>query len=353
MAMSGGIDSGVAAWLLRGRGYDVVGATFRNFRPEPSCRTAEAAADPVDDARRLAGVLGIEHHAIDACNLFYDTVIQNFISEYLQGCTPNPCVLCNYVLKWGLMLREADRLNCTHVATGHYARVGRDKGRCFVRCGTDFHKDQSYFLWKLTQEQLRRTVFPLGELTKVRVRQLAESNGLRQLAERKESEEVCFIPGNDYRQFLETEVPDLKRLHPPGDFVSADGRVVGRHGGLYRYTVGQRKGLGLALGEPAYVVSLHAGSNRVVLGRRDDLACREVRVGETNMQKYADFDDGMRVLCKVRYRSRAAEARLYHDGGFVRAVFDSPAYGVAPGQSIVFYEGTDLVGGGVMLRPGG
>lgn len=368
MAMSGGIDSGVAALLLRERGYDPVGATLRicdapikDLRPAHSevpshdrdrCRNESCGiADPVSEAKLMAEQLGIEHHVIDARAVFQTSVIQNFIEEYLHGHTPNPCVLCNPAIKWGMLSELADRLHCDCVATGHYARIQvSEGGHYYLQRGKDKSKDQSYFLWRLSPAQLERTIFPLGDLTKEQVRETAARYGFPNLTEKKESEEICFIPENDYRRFLEMSVPDLPRRHPRGDFVSVDGRVLGTHQGLYKYTIGQRKGLGIALGTPAYVVALQPDTNRVVLGTKEDLLGYTLCVHQVNLLKYPDFADGMQVLCKIRYRSPGAKARLFHATDHVRVEFEEPVESITPGQSAVFYEDEDMVGGGVILK---
>ncbi len=352
--MSGGIDSSVAAILLQEQGYELVGATFRNFDSiAESCMAREkgcCSMDSIAEARHLAQRLGFEHHIVDARDLFRQTVIQNFIDEYLDCRTPNPCVLCNPVIKWGRLLEFADEMHCDLLATGHYARLGTHNGRTFLRKGKDLRKDQTYFLWRLTCEQLQRTLFPLGDLTKPEVRTLAAEHGFMQLSQKKESEEICFVADNDYRKFLHSEVPDLKRRSPSGNFVTKDGTVVGRHQGLFHYTIGQRKGLGIALGIPTYVVALDKANNNVVLGSKEDLSSTSLFIRDFKLAKYDDFQDGMPVVCRVRYRSDGAEARLYHSDGGIKVVFDVPVESVTPGQSAVFYEGDDLIGGGIIER---
>ena len=299
MAMSGGIDSGVSAMLLQEQGYELVGVTFRTFDSiTESCMAREkgcCSVDSIFEAKHLAEKLGFEHHVLDARDTFRKTVIQNFINEYLQCRTPNPCVLCNPVVKWGMLLDVADELGCDFLATGHYARIGEQDGRMFLRKGRDVQKDQTYFLWKLTPEHLRRTIFPLGDLTKDEVRAIAAGHGFVKLSQKKESEEICFVPDNNYRNFLHENVPDLAERMPPGLFVSPEGKMLGQHGGLYNYTIGQRRGLGIALGAPAYVVALDAEHNRVVVGNKEDLLSGSLVVHDLNLAKYADFPDGMQV----------------------------------------------------------
>ena len=352
IAMSGGIDSSVAAILLQEQGYELIGVTFRTFDSiSESCIAREkgcCSMDSIAEARHLAQRLGFEHHIVDARNLFRETVIRNFIDEYLNCRTPNPCVLCNPVIKWGRLLEFADEMHCDLLATGHYARLGSHNGRTFLRKGKDLRKDQTYFLWRLSSEQLQRTLFPLGDLTKPEVRTLAADHGFMQLSQKKESEEICFVTDNDYRKFLRSEVPDLKKLSPSGNFVTKDGTVVGRHQGLFHYTIGQRKGLGIALGVPTYVVALDKAHNNVVLGTKEDLASTSLFIHDFKLTKYDDFQDGMSVVCRVRYRSNGVEARLFHSNGGIRVEFDTPVESVTPGQSAVFYEGDDLIGGGII-----
>ena len=243
----------------------------------------------------------------------------------------------------------ADELGCDYIATGHYARIAQSGDRYFLQKGVDTQKDQTYFLWKLTSEMLKRTLFPLGGLTKTEVRQIAAEHGFVKLSQKKESEEICFVTDDDYRHFLQDEVPDLQERMPVGEFVTTDGKVVGKHQGLYNYTVGQRKGLGIALGEPAYVVALQPDRNRVVLGKREDLQHTRCIVSDLNITKYTDFEDGMKVTCRSRYRSAGTPATLRHlNDTSVEVLFEEPVFAVTPGQSAVFYEGDDLVGGGII-----
>ena len=353
IAMSGGIDSGVTAMLLREQGYELTGVTFRTFDSiTESCMARErgcCSVDAIFEAKHLAEQLGFEHHILDVRDLFRQMVIQDFIDQYLRCRTPNPCVLCNPIIKWGRVLQMADELGCDYIATGHYARIAQSADRYYLQKGVDTQKDQTYFLWKLTSEQLGRTLFPLGGLTKPEVRRIAAEHGFVKLSQKKESEEICFVTDDDYRHFLQDEVPDLQERMPVGEFVITDGKVVGKHQGLYNYTVGQRKGLGIALGEPAYVVGLQPDTNRVVLGRREDLQHTRCVVSDLNFTKYPDFEDGRVVLCRSRYRSAGTPARLYHlDDGKVEVVFEEPVFAVTPGQSAVFYDGDDLLGGGII-----
>lgn len=345
MAMSGGIDSSVAAILLLQQGYELVGVTFRNF--DLPCQPE--ADDTVAKARQLADKLGFEHHELDVRDEFGQTVIKNFIDEYMCCRTPNPCVVCNKAIKWGMLMKFADEHHCDLLATGHYAQIGCENGRHFVRKGKDVLKDQSYFLWKISDDYLKRTLFPLGGLTKPEVKEIAAQHGFVKLSEQKESEDICFLPDNNYREFLQQHVPNLPEMMRPGKFVDVEGKVVGKHSGLYNYTIGQRKGLGIALGVPAYVVSLDAQRNRVVIGSKEDLQGDMLLANDVNMVKYADFTDGQIFDCRIRYRSKGVPAQLFHDEQGVRVVFSEKVESITPGQSVVFYEDEDLVGGGVIM----
>lgn len=350
--MSGGIDSSVAAILLREQGYDLIGVTFRTFDAiSQACMEKEkgcCSVDSIFEAKNLAEKLGFEHHILDIRQEFREHVIQNFIDEYLQGRTPNPCVLCNSYVKWGLLLAKADALGCDFIATGHYARIENTNGRYFLRQGADLSKDQTYFLWTLTQENLSRTLFPLGALTKTEVRKIALNHGYEKLSKKKESQEICFVPDNDYRRFLKENVADIDKIHVPGNFTDTSGKILGRHCGLYNYTIGQRRGLGIALGEPVYVVALNIENNSVVLGDKNELKGRELRAEALNMMKYASVADGMRVMARIRYRSQGGAAALYNESGGIRVVFDEPVESITAGQSVVLYEGEDVVGGGII-----
>lgn len=263
IAMSGGIDSTVAAMLLQEQGYDLVGVTYRTFDSiSKGCMEKEKGCCSVDslfEAKRMAQDLGFEHHILDIRQEFKDTVITNFIDEYLRGRTPNPCVVCNSTIKWGKIIETADELGCQYVSTGHYARIGHQNGRWYLRKGADESKDQTYFLWTLTQENLARTIFPLGELTKPEVRRIALEHGYEKLSQKVESQEICFIPENDYRAFLAEHVENYTEKYGPGDFTDTQGNKLGTHKGYPNYTIGQRKGLGIALGQPMFVVAIHPG----------------------------------------------------------------------------------------------
>lgn len=352
MAMSGGIDSTVAAMLLQEQGYELVGVTYRTFDTiSRGCMEKEKGCCSVDslfEAKRMADDLGFEHHILDIRQEFKETVIHNFIDEYLHGRTPNPCVICNSTIKWGKLLETADEFGCNAIATGHYARIGRQNERYFLQKGVDEAKDQTYFLWKLSQENLARTLFPLGELTKPEVRAIALKHGYEKLSKKSESQEICFIPDNDYRVFLNQQVDDFQGKYGPGDFVDTQGNILGRHKGFPNYTIGQRKGLGIALGHPMFVVAIHPEENKVVLGTKEELQGQSCYVSDINLMKYARIPEGLTVTAKIRYRNAGRQASLFHEGDKLQVVFQETVDSITPGQSAVFYEGQDVVGGGII-----
>ncbi len=352
IAMSGGIDSTVAAMLLQEQGYDLVGVTYRTFDSiSKGCMEKEKGCCSVDslfEAKRMAQDLGFEHHILDIRQEFKDTVITNFIDEYLRGRTPNPCVVCNSTIKWGKIIETADELGCQYVSTGHYARIGHQNGRWYLRKGADESKDQTYFLWTLTQENLARTIFPLGELTKPEVRRIALEHGYEKLSKKVESQEICFIPENDYRAFLAEHVENYTEKYGPGDFTDTQGNKLGTHKGYPNYTIGQRKGLGIALGQPMFVVAIHPENNIVVLGTKDELQGKTFYAGKINLMKYATIPEGLEVTAKIRYRNQGGKASLYPEGNRIRVVFHEEMDSITPGQSAVFYENEDMVGGGII-----
>jgi tRNA-specific 2-thiouridylase len=275
--------------------------------------------------------------------------VERFTSEYLAGRTPNPCVLCNTHIKWAALLRRADDLGCDYIATGHYARVRRDAdlGRHVVSRGLDTNKDQSYALWGLPQEHLARSIFPLGELTKPRIREMASEYGLGRVADKPDSYEICFIPDNDYRGFLKRREPGLEAAVAGGDFVLEDGTVVGQHEGYPFYTIGQRRGLGLALGTPTYVTHIDAETNVVTVGPREALLRQTLTARQLNFVKYPDLFDERPIHGQIRYNDTGAPGLAWQTGDDeLRVAFAEPRTAIAPGQSVVLYEGDDLVAGG-------
>jgi tRNA-specific 2-thiouridylase len=292
--------------------------------------------------------MGFHHFIIDIREEFGDYVIDNFVDEYIAGRTPNPCVLCNTHIKWSALLKRADALDCEFFATGHYAQINELNGRKFISKAVDPKKDQSYVLWGLSQECLNRSHFPLGPYTKPEVRQFAYDYGYEALSKKGESYEICFVPDNDYRGFLKRRVPDLAERVAGGDFVNSKGEFMGKHDGYPFYTIGQRRGLGRAFGEPMYVNEIRPETNTVVLGPVEELVRNGMQVAQLNLQKYASIPDGKEVTTKVRYHDQGALSSLRNNGNLMEVEFFANVSGVAPGQSAVFFEGDDIVGGGMI-----
>jgi len=350
VAMSGGIDSSVAAMLLLEQGYELVGITMKTWDYATSCgstkETGCCSLDSINDARQVAVNLGFPHYVIDLREEFNRHIINNFVSEYMHGRTPNPCVLCNTFIKWEALLLRANQLNCKFIATGHYAQLKYENNRYFITQGTDLWKDQSYVLWGLSQESLRRTMLPLGKFTKEQIRQFARERGYEDLTKKSESYEICFIPNNDYRSFLKLKVENLEQQVDGGDFVSTDGKILGKHKGFPFYTIGQRKGLEIALGQPMYVVKIEAYTNRIVLGTREELQNRTMLVKDYKLMKYEKLPDNFRALVKIRYKDAGEMAIIQQDTDYLRIIFDNAVTAITPGQSAVFYHDNDLIGGG-------
>ena len=355
MAMSGGVDSSVAAALLLRQGRKVVGVTMNLFSlPKEECVRDDLKSccgwKAQEDANRVAVGLGIPHFVVDFRREFERSVIEDFGREYARGRTPNPCIRCNRYLKFGLLLERAGALGAETVATGHYARASFDKGtgRWLLRKGADADKDQSYFLYSLTQAQLARALFPVGELAKTEVRRLAAEFGLP-TARKGESQEICFVPDGDYPRFLRERFPEAFR---PGPIVDKTGKVIGRHDGIGRFTVGQRSGLGIAAPRPLYVLAVDAATNTVVAGENRDLARTRLLVEEMNWISIEALRAPRPVKVKVRYRQAEAPALIVPEAdGSVRVEFETPQRAIAPGQAAVFYDGDVVVGGGLIARP--
>ncbi len=354
VAMSGGIDSSMAALLLLKQGYEVVGITMKTWdyasaggsKKETGC----CSLDSINDARILAVENGFPHIILDIREEFGDYIIDNFVDEYLAGRTPNPCVLCNTHIKWSALLKRADQLACDYIATGHYAQIRFENERYVISKGLDEWKDQSYVLWGLTQECLKRTIFPLGHMKKSAIKQMAIDIGLIDLATKSESYEICFVPDNDYREFLKHKVEGLEEKVDGGDFVLADGTVVGKHKGYPFYTVGQRKGLEVALGEPMFVTEIVPKTNTVKLGKKDELEKTEMTVRDYNFIKYSTLPKNFEALTKIRYKDSGTVSNITEENGKIKVLFHKKVSGIAPGQSAVFYEGNDLAGGGIIEK---
>ncbi len=355
VAMSGGIDSTVAALMLHNEGYEVVGITMKTWDYATSGgshkETGCCNIDSFNDARQAAVQNGFPHFILDIREEFGGFVVENFVEEYLAGRTPNPCVMCNTHIKWRALLKRADALSCDFIATGHYANVYQsNNGRYTISKGLDETKDQSYVLWGLDQAVLSRTLLPLGKYRKTEIRQMALDFGYPELAKKSESYEICFVPDNDYRGFLKRNVSGLEEQVDGGWFVNKEGKKLGQHKGYPFYTIGQRKGLEIALGKPAYVTAIHPETNTVVLGDEDDLAQQTMTVSKINWLKYNGVEDGFLAHTKIRYKDRGAESILYNDGNNIKVRFTEPVKSIAPGQSAVFYEGDEVIGGGIIQR---
>ena len=354
VAMSGGIDSSVASVMLHEEGYEVVGITMKTWdyassgssKKETGC----CSLDSMNDARAIAVAKGFPHYILDIRSEFGDFVIDNFVDEYLAGRTPNPCVLCNTHIKWEALLKRADMLNCEYIATGHYAKVREQNGRYVVSKAIDDSKDQSYVLWGLSQDCLSRTKFPLGKFHKKEIKQMAVAMGFEELAKKSESYEICFVPDNDYRAFLKNKIENLEEKVADGSFVTADGKIIGKHKGYPFYTIGQRKGLEVAVGTPLYVTEIVPETNTVILGTFDDLKKQEMSVRNINLIKYESIENEMEALTKIRYKDSGTMSTIKQEGNKMKVTFHNSVTAVAPGQSAVFYEGEDVIGGGFIEK---
>lgn len=355
--MSGGIDSTVTALMLHHEGYEVVGITMKTWDYADSLgakskkETGCCNLDSFNDARLAAVQHGFPHFILDIREEFGDAVIDNFVEEYLAGRTPNPCIMCNTHIKWRALLKRADALDCEFIATGHYAQIGREgDGRYFIRKGLDDNKDQSYALWGLQQDLLSRTLLPLGPYRKTEIRKMAEEFGYPELAKKSESYEICFIPDNDYRGFLKRKVPGLEEKVEGGNFVDSEGNILGKHRGYPFYTIGQRKGLDVAFGKPVFVTEIIPETNTVVLGEEESLGRPAMEVYKINMMKYDAIPEGMEAVVKVRYKDSGTPGNLFRYENGLKVRFLGEVKGIAPGQSAVFYEGNDVIGGGVISK---
>ncbi len=347
IAMSGGVDSSTAALLMQQQGYSCVGATMKLFRTgDIVCERTCGAPDDAADAAAVAARLGMEHHVFDFSEQFREHVMTQFVQTYENAGTPNPCIECNRFLKFGCMIEKMHELGLEHVVTGHYARVEYDeKYGCFaLKKAVDTAKDQTYFLYTLTPEQLQYVRFPLGALEKAEVRRIAEKNGFV-TAKKKESQDICFVPDGDYAGFIERF---SGKSFPEGDFTDMQGNVLGTHKGLIHYTIGQRKGLGVAVGHPVYVCRINAENNTVTLGENEDLYTDSVTARRVNL--ITDLREPMRVLAKIRYRHKEQPAAAWQDAdGLLHVQFDEPQRAVTKGQAVVLYDGDTVIGGGEIL----
>jgi tRNA-specific 2-thiouridylase len=359
VAMSGGVDSSTVAAMLCAEGYNVVGLTMQLWNQRrlaghegmPEAVTGRCCSlDDVYDARRVAETIGIPYYVVNHEDRFERDVVRPFVKEYLSGRTPIPCSLCNNHLKFDQLLTVAQQIGADAVATGHYARVEFDdgRGRWLLKRPTDRSKDQTYFLFGLTQEQLSRTLFPLGGMNKPEVRELARKHGLA-LAEKPDSQEICFVPGGDYKNFLDAYLAEQGESFPEtaGELVTTDGRVIGEHSGIHNFTVGQRKGLGVATGSPLYVLQIKGDARQVVVGDQANLYSQTMITRKNNHISIDSLDEPMRVNVKIRHRHEAAPATIQKAGDDeITVTFDEPQRAITPGQAAVFYDGDAVVGGG-------
>jgi tRNA-uridine 2-sulfurtransferase len=358
VAMSGGVDSSVAAALLALQGYDVIGLTMHLWTDPAGQELALNRASGCcsitmsRDAAAVAERMGFRHYILDLSREFRSSVVENFGHEYLRGRTPNPCVRCNTFVKWQTLLDRARRMGCDYLATGHYARVDHGSERTKLLRAKYLEKDQSYTLWGLSQDSLMHTLFPVGELTKTEVRSIAGDLGLK-TADKPESQDICFVPDNDYRRFVrenfDTELNVLER----GEIVGPDGRVLGFHNGISHFTVGQRKGMGISADRPLYVTRIEATSNRVFVSYDDDCFSITATAGDVNWISIAEPENPLECTVKVRYRDELHPAQVFPlDGQQVRIEFRDPVRAVTPGQSAVFYDGETVLGGGILFQTG-
>ncbi|NMA70288.1 MAG: tRNA 2-thiouridine(34) synthase MnmA [Desulfitobacterium sp.] len=359
VGMSGGVDSSIAAALLKEAGYEVIGITLQIWPSGgPDVEGGCCSISAIDDARRVAHQLGIPHYVLNFRDIFQEKVIDYFTSSYLKGETPNPCIMCNRKVRWEDFLRKSRSLGADYFATGHYVKVSydQDRKRYLLSRPVDTWKDQSYMLYNLTQEQLSYTLFPLADYKKEEIREMAAERGLLRVSRKPDSQEICFIPDNDYIGYLREHVPDQIK---PGNFVDKEGNILGRHQGLVNYTVGQRKGLGVTFGKPMFVVGFNVERNEVVLGEDPDVYSSSLLATDLNWIAIADLNEPMKVEAKIRYKAPMAPAKIYPlknpetipgaIGKVVKVEFDTPQRAITPGQAVVFYQGDIVIGGGKII----
>lgn len=352
VGMSGGVDSSVAAWLLKERGYDVIGVTMQIWQDEEEKLQEEnggcCGLTAVDDARRVAASLDIPYYVMNFKREFKENVIDYFVDEYIGGRTPNPCIACNRFVKWESLLKRSMDIGADYIATGHYARVEQlPNGRYAVRTSATGRKDQTYALYNLTQEQLKRTLMPVGGYTKEEIREMAAKMNLP-VAHKPDSQDICFVPDGDYASFIEKTAD---QTFPQGNFVLADGTIVGRHNGIIHYTVGQRKGLGVAMGYPVFVLAIRPETNEVVLGKAEESLSRYVRADRINFMSVEDLKEPKKVWAKIRYNHKGAWCTVERTGeDEILCTFDEPLRAAAPGQAVVLYDGEYVLGGGTIIN---
>lgn len=349
IAMSGGVDSSVAAYLCKSDGYECIGVTMRLFTNDEIGEYSEKSCcslDSVNDARSVANKLGMPYYVFNFTDEFEKKVIEKFIRSYEEGSTPNPCIDCNRYLKFEKLFRRAEEIGFDYVVTGHYARISESNGRFLLKKAVDEHKDQSYVLYSMTQEQLAHTLFPLGEMTKDETRKIAEANGFIN-AKKHDSQDICFVPDGKYAEFIEHY---RGKSYKSGNFVDTDGNVLGRHKGIIRYTIGQRKGLGLSLPEPMYVLEKRIEKNEVVLCKNSELFAKELDVEDVNWIAFDTLPESFSAKVKIRYNQKEESARItVLQENRVHIEFERPQRAIAKGQAAVFYDGEVVLGGGTIV----
>lgn len=351
VGMSGGVDSSVAAYLLKEQGYDVIGVTMQIWQDEEETVQEEnggcCGLSAVEDARRVAAALDIPYYVMNFKKEFQKYVIDYFMDEYLNGRTPNPCIACNRYVKWEALLTRSMEIGADYIATGHYARIDvLPNGRYAIKHSATRMKDQTYALYNLTQDQLKRTLMPVGEYSKEEIRAIAEKIHLK-VASKPDSQDICFVPDGDYAEFIRRE---SKKEVPEGNFVSTDGKILGRHKGITHYTVGQRKGLGLSLGHPAFVLGIRPETNEVVIGTNEESMTRFVKANRLNFMAVEDIEGEMRAFGKIRYNHKGAPCTVKRTGeDEILCTFDEPVRAVTPGQALVLYDGDYVLGGGTII----